>query len=173
MQSDIYNWQFDHRCGHLERLAISSNSSMPSRATNPLARNATIEGALLGDAGNGLAAFIRGQSSCGADCEGTREIGQQITSIQRATDEVGRRGPADQRNDRAALNVVSRCCGRGGEGAATQEVSGNAQQPAQGTHEVATNITDVPRAAPVRLGECPSVVGCRFSVAWMINLPKP
>ncbi|WP_306768103.1 methyl-accepting chemotaxis protein [Bradyrhizobium sp. MOS002] len=30
---------------------------MPSRATNPLARNATIEGALLGDAGNGFAAL--------------------------------------------------------------------------------------------------------------------
>jgi methyl-accepting chemotaxis protein len=153
MQSDIYNWQVDHRCGHLDRLAISSNSSMPSRATNPLARNATIEGALLGDAGNGFAAFA---SEAKALAEQTARAPAKSVSKSPLSRERQTRSVAAVRQISGTiellLNVVSHCCGSGGEGAATQEVSRNAQQPAQGMHEVATNITDVPRGAPIRLG---------------------
>jgi methyl-accepting chemotaxis protein-like sensor len=96
-------------------------------AANPLARNATIEGALLGDAGNGFATLA---SEVKALAEQTarapaKSVSKSPLSRERQTSSVAAVRQISGTIE-LLLNVVSRSCGRGGEGAATQEVSGNA-----------------------------------------------
>jgi methyl-accepting chemotaxis protein len=117
--------------------------------TNLLALNATIEAARAGEAGRGFAVVASEVKALAEQtAKATGEIGQQITSIQAAT-----------QGSVAAIKEIGLTIGRISEisstiaaaveeqGAATQEISRNVQQAAQGTQQVSSNITDVQRGA--------------------------
>ncbi|MBB5049060.1 methyl-accepting chemotaxis protein [Rhodopseudomonas rhenobacensis] len=117
--------------------------------TNLLALNATIEAARAGEAGRGFAVVASEVKALAEQtAKATGEISQQISGIQAAT-----------QGSVAAIKQIGTTIGRMSEiastiasaveeqGAATQEISRNVQQAAQGTMQVSSNITDVERGA--------------------------
>ncbi|MFL9828290.1 methyl-accepting chemotaxis protein [Rhodoplanes sp. SY1] len=117
--------------------------------TNLLALNATIEAARAGEAGKGFAVVASEVKALAAQTgKATGDISAQIAGMQAATSEsVG------------AIKEISGTIGRLSEiassisaaveeqGAATQEISRNAQQAAQGTLQVSAHVGDVQRGA--------------------------
>ena len=117
--------------------------------TNLLALNATIEAARAGEAGKGFAVVAAEvKNLANQTAKATEEIGQQIASIQTATqDSVGAIKGIGQTIEQISHIATTIASAVEEQGAATQEIARNVQEASKGTQEVSSNIVTVTKAA--------------------------
>jgi methyl-accepting chemotaxis protein len=113
--------------------------------TNLLALNATIEAARAGDAGKGFAVVAQEvKSLANQTAKATEEIALQVAGIQTSTKravEAVRHVAASMTQIEAVTTAIASAVEE--QGAATQEISRNANLAAQGTKTLADNIATV------------------------------
>ena len=140
--------------------------------TNLLALNATIEAARAGEAGKGFAVVaIRGQGLATQTARATDEIAEQVTAMQRATQDcVGAIERIDGTIGRMNEISTSIAAAMEEQGAATQEIARNVEQAARGTADV-SSMSAGSTGPPTR--PVPPRSRCsRRPTAW-VSRPKP
>ena len=149
--------QADKTNGKVSALAAAANKigdvvnliNTIAEQTNLLALNATIEAARAGEAGRGFAVVASEVKSLAEQtAKATGEIGEQIKGIQLATtdsvDAIKNIGGTIVKISEISAAIAAAV---EEQGAATQEITRNVQQAAQGTTQVASNIVDVQRGS--------------------------
>jgi methyl-accepting chemotaxis protein len=131
--------------------------------TNLLALNATIESARAGEAGRGFAVVASEVKALAAQtAQATGRIGSQVTGIQGSTRQAVAAIAGISEIMRELNGIAASVAGAMEEqGAASHEISVNAQRAADGTRSVSNDICDVAAAAG-RTRECAGEV---FSAA--------